>query len=346
MEREVRSWTLAELAALLDGELSGSEELLIDGPAEAGSGGPSHLTFATDEKFLARAEASPAGAILVPPGMVTKKPSIRVADPKAAFGRFLYICRRPLPLPIGIHATAIIDPRAQVDPSASIGAYAIVERDAFIGPECQVYPFCYVGDHCRLEGSNILFPHVVLYQDVRLGARTVVHAGTVLGADGFGYIWDGSRQVKIPQVGGVNVGPDCEIGALSAIDRAMVGDTTLGQDTKIDNLVQIAHNVTVGEHTVIAALTGIGGSSEIGDRVAMGGQVGVADHVRITDDVSIAARAATTSHITEPGVYKGFPMQKYAAEQRLIVLLGRLPEMAKTVRDLEKRIAELESREG
>ena len=344
MEKQVRSWTLAELATLLDGDLAGPPSLLISHPAPAGSGDGQALTFAGDEKYLSLVERSAVAAVLVGENVTTSKPAIRVRSPKAAFGHFLALCSRPLPLQKGIHPTAIVDQRAQIASSASIGAYVVVEKDAVVGENCRIYPFSFVGEHCVLDESVVLFPHVVLYQDVRIGARSVLHAGTVLGADGFGFVWDGERHQKVPQVGGVVVGPDCEIGALSAIDRATAGDTLIGDDSKIDNHVQIGHNTKLGDHAILAAGVGISGSCDIGERVIMAGMVGVGDHVTIADGVTLAARSATTSDVPEPGVYKGFPVRPLLEDQRLSILYGRLPEMASRIKELERKLAELESK--
>ena len=344
MEKPVRGWTLGELAELLGGSLVGPSDSVISHPAPAGSGSSAALTFAGDEKHLKIAEASEVGAVLVGRGVACAKPCIEVDHPKVAFGQFLAMCARPLPLQKGVHETAIVDPRAYVSPSASVGPYAVIERGATVGEGCRVYAYCYVGEECHLDENVVLFPHVVLYQDVRIGPRSIVHAGTVIGADGFGYVWDGKKQQKVPQVGGVVIGPDCEIGGLSTIDRATAGDTVIGADTKLDNLVQVGHNTRIGEHTVVASGVGISGSVEVGDRVMIAGMVGIGDHVKIADDVRMAGRSATTSDVLEAGVYAGFPPRPLREELRNIVLVSRLPEMVKQLRALEQRIAELESK--
>ncbi|MEZ0327233.1 MAG: UDP-3-O-(3-hydroxymyristoyl)glucosamine N-acyltransferase [Fimbriimonas sp.] len=342
MEKQVRGWTLGELASLLDGELSGPADIPITHAAPAGSGDGQALTYAGDDKHLALAEISEVGAILVVAGVSCAKPSIRVASPKVAFGRFLAMCSRQLPLQKGIHETAVVDQRAHIASSASVGAYAVVEKGAVIGENCRVYPFCYVGENCSLAEGVTLYPHVVLYQDVQIGARSVIHAGTILGADGFGFVWDGERHQKMPQVGAVVIGADCEVGALSAIDRATMEQTSVGDDTKIDNMVQVGHNTHIGEHVILASGVGISGSSVVGDRVKMAGMVGVGDHVTIADDVTIAARSATTTDVPKAGVYMGFPLRPLMEDQRLSILYGRLPDMAKRIQELERRIAELE----
>ncbi len=342
MEKKVRGWTLAELATLLGGELAGPADLRITRPAPAGEGDAECLTFAGDDKHLLLAQGSAIGAVLVRNGTHCTKPSIIVASPKSAFNQFLALFSRPLPSEEGIHLTAVVDARARVAATASIGAFAVIEKDVVIGPGCRVYPFCYVGENCTLEDGVVLFPHVVLYQDVHIGARTVVHAGTILGADGFGYAWDGNLHQKVPQVGAVVVRPDCEIGALSAIDRATAGETVVGRGSKIDNLVQVGHNTRLGEHVILAAGVGIGGSTVVGDRVTMAGMVGVGDHLTIADDVMIGARSATTADVPKAGIYMGFPLRPLMEDQRLSILYVRLPELAKRIKDLERRLAELE----
>lgn len=344
MEKPVRGWTLAELAGLLSGEPDGPATLRIVGPAPAGSGGADTLTFAGDEKHLALAEGSEVGAVLVPKGFTSTKPVIRVESPKAAFGKFLALVARPLPIEVGVHPTAVVHPSASISPTASVGAYAVIECHAVIGDRCRVYPFCFVGESCVLAEDSVLFPHAVLYQDVSIGVRSIVHAGAVLGADGFGFVWDGERHQKVPQVGAVVIGPDSEIGAASTIDRATIGATEVGADVKIDNLVQVGHNTRVGNHTVVASGSGISGSCEIGERVTLAGMVGIGDHVRIADGVIIGARSATTIDVPDPGIYVGFPLRPLAHDRRLMVHYGRLPDMAKKLKDLEQRLAELESK--
>jgi UDP-3-O-[3-hydroxymyristoyl] glucosamine N-acyltransferase len=329
---------------MLAGELSGSPEILISGVAQAGSGGPADITFAEDAKHVALVEESEVGAVILGLDAASSKPHVRVQKPREAFEAFLGIFKRGLPLAAGVHPTAILSAGCEVDPSASIGPYVVIEPGVKIGRGCRIFPFCYVGEGCILHESVVLYPHVVLYQDVEIGARSTVHSGTVLGADGFGYDWDGLHHRKVPQVGKVTIGPDCEIGALSAVDRAMIGQTSLGEDTKLDNLVQIGHNVKIGDHTVIAAQTGIGGSCVVGDGVFMGGQVGLSDHVNVGDGVSIAARSASTRDVMEPGLYHGHPMVKIEASHRITANIQRLPELAKLVKDLKRRLDELESR--
>ena len=344
MEKSVRGWTLAELAARLHGELRGPADLLITGPAPAGKGQASDLTFADNERYLSLAENSEVGAIIVGKGAGTSKPAIALDSPRAAFGMFLAMCARPLPIEAGIHPTAIVSPEATVSPGACVGAYVVIERGAVIADNAQIYPFAYIGEDCHVGSRSVIYPHAVLYQDVRIGKRVIIHAGSILGADGFGFAWAGDSHQKIPQVGGVSIGDDVEIGANTTVDRATAGNTEIGRDVKLDNQVMVAHNTTIGDHTVIASQTGIGGSSVIGKRVTFGGQAGVGDHAQIGDDVTFAARAGAPNDVLEAGFYKGLPARPYAREQRIQVVTARLPELEKRIKELEKRLSELESK--
>ena len=339
MERESPGWPLGELAAILGGRLEGPADLRIKRPVPADAEDPEGLAFAESDEYLRRAAEGGAGAVLAAEGSAAiPKPTIFVAKPREAFGRFLALCQRPLPLEPRVHPMAIVSPDARIAPTASIGPYAVVERGAVIGEQCRVFPFCYVGENCRLGSGTVLFPHVVLYQDVELGARCVVHSGVVLGADGFGFVWDGQRRVKVPQVGRVVLGDEGEIGANTAVDRATAGATTIGSGAKLDNLVQIGHNSRIGEHTVIASLSGISGSTQVGNRVTMAGQVATTDHVSICDDVILAGRTGVTGDIKEPGTYFGLPARPLGEAMRTMVLTTKLADMFQRVRELEKRL--------
>lgn len=345
MAESEKSWTLGRVAAELGGELHGPEDQPVSRPVPADSGDPAGITFATSPKFLQKAVLSGVGAVLISKELVPCPiPHIIVPDARSGFGRLLSLWKRPLPLNPGIHPAAIVDPLATVDPSAQIGAYAVVERGAKVGANAKVYPFAYIGEDCELSEGCCVYPQAVLYQSVCLGPRTIVHAGAVLGADGFGFDWNGTEQVKVPQIGRVETGADVEIGANACVDRATAGTTSLGDDVKLDNLVQIAHNVEIGDHTVIAAGGGIGGSTQIGERVRVGGSVAMADHLQIGDDVTFYGRSSVTSDVEEPGVYWGMPVRPIEQAMRAHLLVYKLPEMAARIRQLEARIKELEEK--
>lgn len=331
---------MREIAEIVGGELHGPADLRIARPVLSGSNDPEGITFAGSAVYLAIAENSGVGAVLVGRDAGNaSKPHVLVESSWKAYCSLLRLSERPLPLGKGIHPTAVVDPEAQVDPGASVGPFVVVARRARIGAGARIYPFCYVGENCKIGNDCVLYPHVVLYQDVTLGDKTIVHSGAVLGADGFRYDWDGRQRVKIPQVGGVEIGPNSEIGANTAIDRAMADQTTLGEGVKVDNLVQIAHNVQIGEHSAIAGLTGIAGSAKIGKRVVMAGAVTVRDHVTVADDVVLAGKAGVESDIKHKGTYLGFPVMPGPQALRVMALFMRLPELFSRLRKLERTSA-------
>lgn len=341
MERPRPSWTLAQLAQLLNGTLHGPAELAIDEVVPAGTGGRRAITFAEADKYLERALSTDVGAILATPGTDTKgKPTIEVAHPRAAFGMLLAIMRRPIPCNSGVHPTAVVDPKALVAPSASVGPYAVIEAWAEVQEGAKVYAHAYIGEGCVVGAGAQVLPGAVLLYDVELGERSVVYPGAVLGADGFGYHWDGNRRVKVPQVGKVQVGPDVDIGANSTIDRATCGTTVVEEGVKLDNLVHIGHNCHVGAHTVMASMVGISGSVSIGKRTVWGGQAGSVDHVSIADDSVLAARVGVSSDIKEAGTYAGYPSRPIRQWLRIRALQGKLSDLFDRVKKLEKKAEE------
>lgn len=342
MEKQARTWNLGQLAAALGAELDGDPQHTITHPVGADSDDPDGLAFAENEKFLAVARDHQAGALIVPHG--TAMPGrnlLRVAKPRMAFAMFLHMNIRPLEIETGIHPTAVIADSAQIDPSASIGPYVVIQRNVVVGPGCRIHAHCFVGDGCRLAEKVVLYPQVVLVQDVSIGARSVLFPHVVVGADGFGYVWDGQKRVKIPQVGGVEIGADVEIGAGTTIDRAMSSVTRIGDGTKLDNLIQVGHNVRIGDHAVVAAMSAFGGSATLGDRAMVGGSTAVKDNVAIGDDVVLAGRTGAMRDIDAPGEYFGLPALPIREAMRQMAALQKLPDLIKQVRHLEAELERL-----
>jgi UDP-3-O-[3-hydroxymyristoyl] glucosamine N-acyltransferase len=234
---------------------------------------------------------------------------------------------------------------ASVDGSASVGPLVVIESGAVIGARVRLWPLVYVGAGARIDEGSVLYPHVVVRDGVRLGRRVIVHSGAVLGADGFGYVPDPRGHRKIPQVGGVVIEDDVEIGANTTIDRAMLGDTHIGRGTKIDNLVQVAHNVSIGEHGILAAQVGLSGSVQLGPGTVLAGQVGVADHVRIGAGALVYAQSGVAKDVPAGERLMGSPARSAPQMRRVIVALDRLPDLLRTLRILERRVAELEARQ-
>ena len=344
MDPKAEGWTLGELTTLIGGKLDGPADFRVTRPVRADSVDPQGIAFAEKQSYVDAATG--VGALVVSEDIdVRGKPAIRVTQPRFAFARILHLAHRPIPIMEGIHPSAQIDSRAWVDRSASIGPFVIIERHARIGPRAEVHAGAYIGDSCEVGAETIIYPGAVLVQDVRVGARCILHANCVLGADGFGFVWDGKQRVKVPQVGGVVLGDDVEVGAGTCIDRSTCGETVIGDGTKLDNMVQIAHNVTLGTAVAIAAHSSVAGSSHIGDRVVMGGQSGVADHLSVAADSMLGGRAGVLQSLDEPGSYLGFPAQDSRDAIRQMHALKELPALLKRVRVLEAQISQMEKKD-
>jgi UDP-3-O-[3-hydroxymyristoyl] glucosamine N-acyltransferase len=337
--------TLGELAPLVDGVVDGDPATPIRGIAGLDRAGPGELSFVTGARYTPEAERSRAAAFLVAPDVVLPgRTLLRVADPMLAVARLLGVFH-PEPAPAaGIHPTAVVAESAQVAAEATLMAYVVVDAGSRIEARAVLHSHVVVGPRCRVGEASVLHPHVVLRADVEVGRRVVIHAGSILGADGFGYVFDGARHRKIPQVGRVVVEDDVEIGANVTIDRATLGDTLVGRGTKIDNLVQIGHNSVVGADSIIVAQTGISGSCRVGHHVVLAGQVGVADHVTIGDGARVGAQSGVHRDVPAGAAVFGSPALPATEARRTMAALPRVPELLRTVRRLERRVAALEQR--
>ncbi len=274
--------TARDLAEFLGAQLEGDPDRPVRGLAAPEQAGPDDLIYCESARHVERAEASRAGTALVPPGVaLTGKTVLQVPKPKLAFARAATLIVEPEPLARGIHPTAVIAPSARLAPKVAIGPYAVIEDNVEIGEGSEIAAYCFLGRGAMVGERCRLYPRVTLYPGAKLGDRVILHAGVVIGSDGFGYVRGPDRQWKFPQIGGVEIAADVEIGANTTIDRGSLGVTRIQQGVKIDNLVQVAHNVEIGERTVIASQTGISGSSTIGADAMIGGQVGVGDHAVI-----------------------------------------------------------------
>lgn len=344
---EALRFTLGRLAEVLGATLDGDPDRVVTGVAPIESAGPDHISFLTDSRHRVAARASRAGAFLAPlDAHDLPAPVLRCRSPRLALVDLLGLFYPAPEIAPGVDRSAVVAPGAVVHPSASIGALTVVESGAVIGPGVRLHPLVYVGARAEVGEASTLYPHVVVREGVRLGRRVIVHSGAVIGADGFGYAFDGRVHRKIPQVGGVNVEDDVEIGANVTIDRATLGDTVIRRGAKIDNLVQVGHNVEIGEDAILAAQVGVSGSCRIGRRAVLAGQVGLADHVVVGDDVVIAAQSGVTHDLEAGEPYLGFPARPAAEARRIYAALPRVPELLKRFRALEKRVRELEGRLG
>jgi len=338
------TYTTGQIAERIGATVIGDPNLPLTGFAPADSAKPGDLTFAENESYFARAKQSAASAILVAEDFSPDtKTLIRVTNARVAFAQVLPLFFPEPTFTAGIHPSAVVAATAQVDPTAHIGPHCVVGERVKIGPGTVLISQVYVGDDCSVGEQTRLFPHVTLYQRSHLGKRVRIHAGAVIGADGFGYVFDGSEHRKVPQVGQVLIQDDVEIGANTTIDRAALGATIICKGTKIDNLVQIAHNVTIGEHSIIVAQVGIAGSTKIGAYVTVAGQAGIAGHLRIGDRVTLAAQSGVMHHIPEGQKWMGSPAQPDRVTKRQLLAIERLPDLLRRVHELERRLGEPEA---
>jgi len=332
----------SELAKLLGGTLHGEEDREVQDVAALDTAGPADLTYVEGAKFLERALASRAGCILAPEDCILPgRTTLGVANPKLAFLRAAQVLCPPRKPPPGVHASAVIAPDARIAADAVIGPHVLIESGAEVGSGTYLGAGVSVGEGAQIGSQCVLHPRVSVYPGAKIGNRVILHAGVVIGSDGFGYVFAEGHHEKFPQRGSVIVEDDVEIGSNSTVDRGSLGVTVIGQGSKIDNLVQIAHNVKVGRHCVIAAQTGISGSTEIGDYVVMGGQVGVADHVRIEEGAMIGGQAGIFGTIRKGTKVWGTPARTLDKLKKMHAHLAGLPSLERKVKEMED---ELESR--
>ncbi|MBI3670573.1 MAG: UDP-3-O-(3-hydroxymyristoyl)glucosamine N-acyltransferase [Acidobacteria bacterium] len=331
--------TAREIAIYVGAELEGDPTLPVSGCASPESAGPQDLIYVDSPRHLDRAARSAARCLLLGEGArLGGKTLLRVANPKLAFAKAAAWLVPRAPLVPGIHPTALVAASARLAPGVALGPYAVIEDNAEIGAGTEIGAFCFVGCCVRLGVNCRLEPRVTLYPGVRLGQRVVVHAGTVIGSDGFGYVFGEDKHWKFPQLGTVEIGDDVEIGANTTIDRGALDATHIGPGVKIDNLVQVAHNVQIGEQTVVAAQTGISGSSVVGKNVLIGGQVGIADHCHIEDGAVAGAQAGipTGKTIRTGQTVWGTPARPLKKFKEQYAWFARLPELAERLRKLER----------
>jgi UDP-3-O-[3-hydroxymyristoyl] glucosamine N-acyltransferase len=329
---------LRELARQLDAELIGDGEVVITGAAGLEHAGPGDITFLARPGLAGRLAASAAAAVIVGPSLEPDRPALRVAEPYLAFAGLLQRQATPLDrlFPPGIHPTAVVAPSATLAGGVCLGPGAVVGEDCRLGAGVRLGPHVVLEPDVEIGADSVLYAHAVVRERCRLGRRVILHPGCVIGADGFGYLPAGERPIKIPQVGIVVLEDDVELGAGTCIDRATTGTTVIGAGSKLDNLVQIGHNVHVGRGCVFSAQTGISGSCEIGDGVFMGGQVGLADHIRVGRGVQIGAKSGVHKDVGDGETMFGYPALEGREAMKIAAALRRLPDLIRTVGRLER----------
>jgi len=339
--------TAAQIAEQLRGEVLGDGSVPITGFAPAESARPGDLTFAEKEAYFAAAEQSQAAAILVSgPFTSSRKVLIRVPNARVAVARVLPLFFPPEASPQGIHPSAVIAASAQVDPTAHVGPHCVVGPRVRIGARSVLMGGNHLGRDCQLGDDVCLYPNVVVYARSQIGHRVVIHAGTVIGSDGYGYVFDEGRHRKMPQVGTVIIDDDVEIGANAAIDRGALGATVLGAGTKIDNLVHIAHNVVLGKHCLVMGQAGFAGSTRLGDYCVVASQSGISGHLKLGNQVTIGAKSGVMRDLADGEVVLGIPAVPDKQAKRQIIAVQHLPELLKRMRELEKQVEQLRAKNG
>ncbi len=331
-------FTTAEIAKFVGGEVVGDAPAVLKSFAPAERAQAGDLTFAENEDYFARAEQSAATAIIAEKRFSSaKKILIRVPNARIAFAKALALFFPEPKFAAGIHPTAVVAKSAQIDPSAHVGPHCAIGERVKLGANSVLQGGNFIGDDSKLGECVNLFPNGTIYPRTEIGNHVRIHAGTVIGSDGFGYVLDVGVHRKVPQIGNVVIGDDVEIGANVTIDRGALGSTVIGKGTKIDNLVQIAHNVEIGEHCIVIAQVGISGSTKLGKYVILAGQVGLAGHLKIGNQTTVAAQSGVMHDIPDGEKWFGYPAQPDKDIKRQIIAQRKLPELLKRVAELERQ---------
>jgi UDP-3-O-[3-hydroxymyristoyl] glucosamine N-acyltransferase len=340
-------FTVSQIAEKLRGEVIGNGEMPVTGFASAENARAGDLTFADKEEYFVAAEASLATAILVSgPFTSASKAVIRVPNARIAVARLLPVFFPPDEIPQGIHPSAQISPDAQISPTAHIGAGCVIGPRVKLGARSVLMGGNHIGRDSVIGDDACLYPNVVIYARSQIGNRVAIHAGTVIGSDGYGYVFDEGKHRKVLQVGNVVIHDDVEIGANSAIDRGALGSTVIGQGTKIDNLVHIAHNVVIGRNCLVMGQVGFAGSTKLGDYCVIASQSGIAGHLKLGHQATVGAKSGVMRDIPDKGTVLGIPAAPDKQAKRQFIAIQQLPELIRRMRELEKQVAELTAKVG
>ncbi len=344
-----KTLTLLEIAGMTGGRVAGSADTVIEDVAAIDTAGPGEITFLADRANARLLKTTKASAVIVKEGEYEDASGlnlVHVKNPQIAFAVLLEVFRPGyLPSP-GVHPLASVHAGARLGEGVSIQAFAVIAEDASIGKGAVLFPGVYVGKGADIGEDSVIYSNVSIREGCKVGARVIIHCNSVIGSDGFGYAWEGNRYFKLPQRGIVRVEDDVEIGACVTVDRAALGETVIGRGSKIDNLVQIAHNVKVGENAIIVAQAGIAGSTSVGNRVQIGGQVGIVGHIEIGDGVMIGAKSGVSADLPAGGVFSGIPAIPHGDWLRAQSIYAKLPELRKKISELERRLKALEEKES
>jgi len=331
-------YTLSELAEQTGAGLSGSGDIIIEKVADISSGKEGSIVFVSSAKYLKHLKTTDASAVILTEKMlqVCDKPALVADNPRVVFSKIALLLN-PLPaVEPWVSPHAVIAEDADVDPSARIEACVVIQNGVSIGPGTWLSPGCVLEKNVKIGANSRLFANVTVGEGCSIGDNSILHSGAVIGADGFGFVWDQDAYLKVPQLGNVIIGNDVEIGANTTIDRGAIGDTIVEDGVKLDNLVQIAHNDHIGEHTTMSGQSGLAGSVKVGKKCIIGGGVGVSDNLEITDDVILAGRSNVANSIKEPGMYAAvIPVVEARKWRRILGRIKQLDELAKRIKALE-----------
>lgn len=336
----VKRFSLGELATRIGATLEGDPEVVIEGLGTIDEAGPAQLTFLANPAYAKFLPTTRASAIILHPSLKAQcpVPALLMQNPYAGYALVTQLFAHQTLRTGEVHSSAIVHDSALIGENVTVSANVVIEAGASIGEGSFIGPGCYVGAHTSIGADAYLYPNVTLYDGVTIGARAILHAGCVIGADGFGFAPDKGRFIKIAQLGGVILGDDVEVGANTTIDRGALGDTLIDDGVKLDNQIQIAHNVHIGAHTVIAACAGISGSSRVGKHCMIGGGVGIAGHLTLCDGVHLTGMTLVTHDIKEPGVYSsGTAIEPNKSWRRNVARFRQLDQWVQRIRELERK---------
>jgi len=338
-------FTLGEIANLVKGELVGSPDIVITGISGIKDSQEGDITFLANTKYAPLVKTTKASAIITSKEITgTLKPLIKTENPSLAFARVVQLVAEGNGKhPEGIHPTALIAPGAKLGANVTVGPYTIIGEEVEVGEGTVIYGGCYIGRHTKIGKNGLFYPHAVVRERTIIGNNVIIHCGAVIAGDGFGFAVVDGIQEKIPQIGIVVIEDDVEIGANVTIDRARFDKTLIGRGTKIDNLVQIGHNVVIGENSIIVAQAGISGSTKLGKSVVLAGQAGLVGHISVGDNAIIAAQAGVTKSIAADTKVSGYPARPHEAAKRINACVQRLPQLYKKIKELEDKISVLEN---
>jgi len=338
--------TLREIAKIVEGEVIGDADLLISGASGIREAVAGEITFLANPKYSSLMDKTAASAIVTSRDMrSTNKPLILTDNPSLAFAKIIsYLTPDETSHPKGIDYTTVIGKDVSLGKDVATGPYVVIGDNVIIGDNTIIYAGCYIGHNTKIGSNTLIYPNVSIRERIKIGSRVIIHCGTVIGSDGFGFATIKGLHHKIPQVGTVEIGDEVEIGANVTIDRARFDKTIIGRGTKIDNLVQIGHNVVIGENSLIVAQVGIAGSSIIGNNVTLAGQAGIVGHITVGDNAVVTGQSGVSKSVPANTVVSGYPARPFMTSQRVNACMQNLPKLFELVRSLEKKIAELEAK--